>query len=260
MHYETIKVEIDGPSGTITFNRPDKLNAVSFGVLRDLGAALAELEDDAQVRGIILTGSDKAFSTGADLSEAVTVDTNVKFISYSRLWRGVTYAMEHSRKPVIAAVSGHCLTGGLELALACDLRLAAENAVFGITSSKIGSVAGAGGTQRLPRLVGPAVAMEMLFTARFLDAQEAVAVGLVNRVVTGQTVLEAARELVEVFATRGPLSLAWMKLGVHAGLNIDIESGLDLESVLAAMAFTSKDKVEGMTAFLEKRAPVFRGT
>jgi enoyl-CoA hydratase/carnithine racemase len=256
--YETLRVEVDGPAGIIRLNRPERLNAVSFGLLKELPVALAELEDDDTVRGIILTGSEKAFSTGADLNEAVTVDTGVKFMAYNRLWRAATYAMEHNRKPVLGAVSGFCLTGGLELALACDIRLAAQNAVFGITSSKIGSVAGAGGTQRLPRVVGSAVAMDMLFTSRFLDAQEAKSVGLVSQVVSG-SVLEAAQQMVGVFAERGPLSLAWMKLAVHAGLNMDIESALDLEAVLSAMAFGSRDKAEGMTAFLNKRAPVFHG-
>jgi enoyl-CoA hydratase/carnithine racemase len=255
--YETLHAEVDGPAGIVRLNRPDRLNAVSFALLEELPAALAELESSDTVRGIIITGSEKAFSTGADLNEAVTVDTSVKFMAYNRLWRTVTYAMEHNRKPVIAAVSGYCLTGGLELALACDIRIAARNAIFGITSAKIGSVAGAGGTQRLPRVVGPAVAMDMLFTSRFLDAQEAKDVGLVSRVVDG-SVLEAAQEMVEVFAKQGPLSLTWMKLAVHAGLNVDIESALDLEAVISAMAFSSKDKAEGMTAFLEKRAPVFR--
>lgn len=259
MGYETLQVHVDGPSGVIQLNRPEKLNAISFTVLAELPGALAELERHPNVRGIVLAGSDKAFSTGADLAEAVTVDTGVKFMSYNREWRAATYAMEHNQKPIVAAISGYCLTGGLELALACDMRLAAENATFGITSSKIGSVAGAGGTQRLPRLVGSALAMEMLFTARFLDAQEAARVGLVNRVVTDRPVLVAAKELVEVFATRGPLSLAWMKLAVHAGMNIDIEPALDLEAVLSAMAFGSADKKEGMTAFLEKRDPVFKG-
>jgi enoyl-CoA hydratase/carnithine racemase len=255
--YRNLKVEADGATGMITLHRPDKLNAVSFDLLRELSAAVCE--QDEAVHGIVVTGSEKAFSTGADLSEAVTVDTGVKFMAYNRLWRSATYAIEHSTKPVIAAINGYCLTGGLELALACDIRLASSQARFGITSSKIGSVAGAGGTQRLPRLVGPAVAMDLLFTARHIDAAEAARIGLVNRVVADDVIAEA-KSMVEVFATRGPLSVAWMKLAVHAGMNVDIESALDLESVLSAMAFGSRDKEEGMTAFLEKREPRFTGS
>jgi enoyl-CoA hydratase/carnithine racemase len=257
--YRNLKVEADGATGMITLHRPDKLNAVSFDLLRELSSAVCELEQDEAVHGIVVTGSEKAFSTGADLSEAVTVDTGVKFMAYNRLWRSATYAIEHSTKPVIAAIDGYCLTGGLELALACDIRLASSRARFGITSAKIGSVAGAGGTQRLPRLVGPAVAMDLLFTARHIDAAEAARIGLVNRVAADDVIAEA-KSMVEVFATRGPLSLAWMKLAVHAGMNVDIESALDLESVLSAMAFGSRDKQEGMTAFLEKREPRFTGS
>jgi enoyl-CoA hydratase/carnithine racemase len=256
--YSTLKVSRDGASGVIEFNRPEKLNAISFALLDELPVAIGELESDGTIRGIILTGSEKSFATGADLSEAVTVDTPQKFMLYNRQWRTATYSMEHCLKPVIAAINGYCLTGGLELAMACDIRLASPTAVFAITSSKIGSVAGAGGTQRLPRLVGRAVAMELLFTARNVDAQEAAAIGLVNRVVATD-VVQAAKEMVEVIATRGPLSVTWMKIGVQTGMDIDIESSLDLEAVLSGAAFVSKDKAEGMTAFLEKRDPVFKG-
>jgi enoyl-CoA hydratase/carnithine racemase len=256
--YTTMKVEADGASGVITLHRPQKLNAVSFDLLREIPRAVAELEEDNAVRGIVITGSEKAFSTGADLSEAVTVDTSVKFMTYNKLWRAATYTMEHSPKPIIAAIDGYCLTGGLELAMAADVRIAGKRAKFGITSSKIGSVAGAGGTQRLPRLVGPAVAMELLFSARHIDADEAAKIGLVNKVVDGD-VLAEAKAMVNVYAERGPLSIAWMKLAVHAGVNSDIESALDLEAVISGMAFSSKDKAEGMTAFLEKRDPKFTG-
>jgi enoyl-CoA hydratase/carnithine racemase len=257
--YQNLKVEADGTAGIVTLHRPDKLNAVSFDLVREIPAAISEMEQNESVRGVVITGSERAFSTGADLSEAVTVDTSVKFMSYNRLWRTATYAMEHSAKPIIAAVDGYCLTGGLELAMACDIRIASPRARFGITSSKIGSVAGAGGTQRLPRLVGPAVAMDLLFSARHIDASEAARIGLVNRVVDGNVVAEA-KAMVDVFAERGPLSIAWMKLAVHTGMNTDIESALDLEAVISGMAFGSNDKAEGMTAFLEKRDPRFTGS
>lgn len=256
--YNSIKVSREGVVGLITLHRPEKLNAISIELLEELPLALRELEDDQEIRGIIITGSEKAFSTGADLSEAVLIDKPQKFIIYNRQWRSATYAMEHCTKPVIAAINGYCLTGGLELALACDIRLAAVNASFAITSSKIGSVAGAGGTQRLPRLVGSAVAMDMLFTARFVQAEEAVTIGLVNRIVASD-VVQAARDLVEVISTRGPLSVTWMKIAVQTGMDLDLESSLDLEAVLSGAAFGSSDKTEGMSAFLEKRDPVFKG-
>lgn len=259
MDFNTINVGVEGPAGVLTLARPAKLNAVSFELLRELRTAVEMLEADPQVKGIIITGSEKSFSTGADLSEAVTVDTGVKFLAYNRLWRDATYAMEHCTKPIIAAVNGYCLTGGLEIALACDIRLASEGARFGITSSKIGSVAGAGGTQRLPRIVGVAVAMELLFTSRHIGAEEAARIGLVNRVTDGDAVTDA-KEMVEVFANRGPLSLAFMKRAVQSGVNVDIESSLDYEAVLSGLAFSSRDKTEGMTVFLEKREPQFNGS
>ncbi len=258
MSYQNLELVVDDAAGVVTFARPARLNAISSDLLTELPAAVAELENDPKVRAIVLTGSERAFSTGADLTEALTVDDPVKFMAYNRLWRAATYTMEHSTKPVIAAIDGYCLTGGLELALACDLRIAGPQAKFGITSAKIGSVAGAGGTQRLPRLVGAAVAMDLLFSGRFIDAMEAARIGLVSRVVSSDVVAEA-KAMAGTFASHGPLSLAWMKLAVHVGSNLDIESALDFEAALSALAFSSKDKREGMTAFLEKRAPNFGG-
>ncbi|MQA82087.1 MAG: hypothetical protein GEV10_27060 [Streptosporangiales bacterium] len=259
MGYTVVDVKVEGPAGIIRMNRPEKHNALSFQLLKELASAVSELEQMNEVRGIILTGSDKAFSTGADLNEALTIDTPAKFLPYNRLFRDVTYRMEHSSKAVVAAIGGHCITGGLEIALAADVRIAAENATFAITSSKIGSVAGAGGTQRLPRLVGRSVAMELLFTSRYFDAAYAERIGLVTKVAPNGEVLDAARVLVDEFATRAPLSIGWMKLAVQTGMNLDMESSLDLEAVLSAGAFGTKDKAEGMSAFLEKRTAAFIG-
>jgi enoyl-CoA hydratase/carnithine racemase len=259
MGYTAIEVETDGPAGVIRLNRPAKHNALSRQLIAELSQALSELEDDPAVRGIILTGSDIAFSTGADLNEASAIGSPAAFLPYSRMYRDVTYKMEHGFKPVIAAISGHCYTGGLELAMAADIRYAAENAKFAITSARIGSVAGIGGTQRLPRLVGRAVAMELLFSARVFDAAEAARIGLVSRAVPDGTVVAAAKELVAGFAANAPLSLMWMKLAVRTGLDLDLESALDLEAVLSGSASATRDKLEGMTAFLEKRSAVFTG-
>lgn len=259
MTYETISLRLEDSAGVVQLNRPEKHNALSSKLLKELSAALTELENNARVSGVILTGSEHAFSTGADLNEAVAFTTATEAMSYNRLFRDVTYKMESLYKPVVAAISGYCITGGLELALASDIRYAANNAKFSITSAKIGSVAGAGGTQRLPRIVGKSIAMELLFTSRFFDAAYAEHIGLVNKVVPEGEVLQAAVDLVGEFATQGPLSLTWMKMAVHTGMDLDRESGLVLESVLNSNAFRSADKAEGMRAFLEKRPPVFRG-
>jgi enoyl-CoA hydratase/carnithine racemase len=259
MSYSVVNVKVEGSAGIIQLNRPAKHNALSFDLLKELARAITELEQESAVRGIVLTGSDRAFSTGADLNEALTVDTAAKYLPYNRLWRDVTYRMEHSFKPIVAAISGYCVTGGLEGALAADIRYCTEDAQFAITSSKIGSVAGAGGTQRLPRLVGKSTAMELLFTSRFFDAAYAEKIGLVSKVVPNGGVLAAACELVDEFALRGPLSITWMKTAVNSGMNLDLDSGLDLEAALSSAAFSTKDKAEGMSAFLQKRTPVFTG-
>jgi enoyl-CoA hydratase/carnithine racemase len=259
MGYTAIEVQTDGAAGVIALNRPEKHNALSSQLIAELSQALSEFEDDQAVRGIIITGSDVAFSTGADLNEASKIQSPAAYLPYGRMFRNVTYQMEHGFKPVVAAISGHCYTGGLEIAMAADIRYAAENAKFAITSARIGSVAGIGGTQRLPRLVGRPVAMELLFSARVFDAAEAARIGLVNRMVPDGTVVAAAKELVAGFAANAPLSLMWMKLAVRTGLDLDLESALDLEAVLSGSAAATKDKTEGMTAFLEKRPARFTG-
>lgn len=259
MSYETIRVKTVQSAGIIILDRAEKRNAFSFELLSEISAVLDDLERDDDVRGVILTGNEKVFSAGADLNEALLMTGGAELLRYNRLWRELTYKMEHLMKPVIAAIEGYCLTGGLEVALACDVRVSSDTGIFGITSSKIGSVAGAGGTQRLPRLVGPAAAKELMFTANFIDAAEAYRIGLVNRIVPKGEALSAAQEMVEVFATRGPLSIAWMKIAVNTGINLDLESALDLEASLSAQAFGTRDKEEGMRAFLEKRTPKFEG-
>jgi enoyl-CoA hydratase/carnithine racemase len=257
--FSTIEVERDVPVGLIRLNRPDKYNAISTSMMAEVVDALAALETAPGIVGVLLCGSDRYFSTGADLDEALTVSTPQEYVAYNRSWRRLTSAVERLTKPVIACISGYCYTGGLELALACDIRVASDDATFAITSARIGSVAGAGGTQRLPRVVGPGRAKAMLFTAEPIDAHEADRIGLIDVLVPPGEVEEWARAQVEVFSRRGPLSLAWAKQAVNVGMNLDLESALDLEANLSARAFATEDKAEGMRAFLEKRAPVFKG-
>lgn len=257
--FRTITVKRDKPAAVITLNRPQCHNALSVELITEVEQALRVLEDESEVSAIVLTGSPKAFSTGADLNEAVQITSPMEYLRWNRVWRSLTYTIEHHLKPIIAAINGYCLTGGLELSLACDLRIAGEGATFGITSSKIGSVAGAGGTQRLPRIVGPGQAKRLLFGAEFIDAAEALRIGLVDVLVPDTEVLAETQRMAELYATRGPLSLAWHKLAVNTGLNMDQESALDFEAALSAHAFATADKAEGMRAFLEKRAATFVG-
>lgn len=252
-------VERRDRAAVLTLNRPRKRNALSAELLDALTAELQALVDDDSVSGVVLTGGPTCFSAGADLGEAVDVTTVAAFRTFAERAARLNRMIEEHPKPVLAAVSGPCLTGGLELALACDYRLSSPEATYGITSARIGSVAGFGGTQRLPRLIGSSRAKEMLFTARTVAADEAASLGLVDRLVPHGEVLDAALALVADIAKVGPLSVALMKRAVNTGLETDLQTGLELERTLCGWAFTTDDRQEGMRAFLEKRQARFTG-
>lgn len=257
--YETIRVERQGPALVLTLDRPERRNAVSLRMMADIIAAVAAAEDDRESRAIILHGGDDYFSAGADLTEAVKVKTATDGTRYFNQWHALNAALENSSKPVIAAIEGFCMTGGLELALAADLRVAGEGSSFAITSARIGTVAGAGGTQRLPRVVGMANAFDMLFAAEPIDAAEALRMGLINRLTERGGALAKAREMAELYATRAPLSLAFVKRAVHRGMQMDLASAIEFETFLVTTVYGTRDKQEGITAFLEKRPPSFEG-
>jgi enoyl-CoA hydratase/carnithine racemase len=260
MDYKTISVAIEGPAAIITLSRPDKYNALSLELITEVVDAVGTIDENEAVRGIIITGTDKYFSTGADLNDARNTTTLGGGLRYLRSLRRLTTALEECSKPVIAAVSGWCLTGGLELAISCDIRIAAQNAQFGVTSSKIGSVAGLGGTQRLPRLIGPARAKELLFSSEFIDAAEADRIGLVNHVVPVGEALSSAKAMVARWAERAPLSIWLMKRAVDVGMEVDLASALSFEGQCTVLTFPTQDRKEGWDAFLEKRVPKFTGT
>lgn len=257
--YETLRVERDGPALIATLNRPDRRNAVSLEMMDEIIAICRAAEDDAEARAIVITGGDAYFSAGADLTEAVKVKTATDGTRYFKRWHALNEAIETSSKPVIAAIEGFCMTGGLELALACDLRVAGEGASFAITSARIGTVAGAGGTQRLPRVVGVAHALEMLFAAEPIDAAHAHRIGLINRLAPKGGALGEAKAMAALYATRAPLSLAFVKRAVHRGMQMDLASAIEFETFLVTTIYGTQDKQEGITAFLEKRPAAFRG-
>lgn len=259
MTYETILTSQDGPARIITLNRPDKRNAVSTRMMREIIDELKTAEGDETVRAVIITGGPSFFSAGADLNEALQVKSAAQGIDYFGSWHRLNTAIEEIGKPVIAAIEGFCITGGLEFALACDLRVAGEGASFAVTSSRIGTVAGAGGTQRLPRIVGTAHALDILFSAEPIDAREAHRIGLINRLTPKGGALEAAKKLVGVYAQRAPLSLAFAKRAVRRGMQMDLASGIDLETFLVTTIYGTEDKQEGISAFLEKRTARFKG-
>ena len=257
--YETLRVERQGPALVIHLNRPERRNAVSLKMMAEIIAVVAAAEEDAQARTLILYGGAEYFSAGADLTEAVKIKTATDGTRYFNQWHALNAALEHSSKPVIAAIEGFCMTGGLELALAADLRVAGEGSSFAITSARIGTVAGAGGTQRLPRVVGPSNALDMLFAAEPIDGTEALRIGLINRLIARGEALATALKLAELYATRAPLSLAFVKRAVHRGMQMDVASAIEFETFLVTTVYGTKDKLEGITAFLEKRRPSFTG-
>jgi enoyl-CoA hydratase/carnithine racemase len=247
------------PVAVLTLNRPDKYNALSVGLLQRLRELIEELGRDREIRALIIRGAEKYFSTGMDLDDLAAVASVADTQRVLETFRDANAEIERCPKPVIAAISGFCLTGGLELAMACDIRVASETAKFGITSARIGSVAGAGGTQRLPRLVGAGRAKELLFSCEFIDVQEAWRIGLINRVVAPGAELAAAEAMARVYAERAPLSLWFAKMAVNTGMHMPLDAALAFESGLTAQLFTTRDKAEGMQAFLDKRPPVFEG-
>jgi enoyl-CoA hydratase/carnithine racemase len=259
MTYQTITTAPSAAAFIITLNRPDKRNAVSVQMMQEIGAALAIAESDPAVRAVVITGGAKFFAAGADLNEALQVKSAAQGLTYFNHWHRLCASIEELAKPVIAAIEGFCITGGLELALACDLRIAGEGSTFAITSSRIGTVAGAGGTQRLPRIVGLSNALDILFAAEPIDAKEAHRIGLINRLVPQGGAVDAAKKLAETYAQRAPLSLALVKRAVRRGMQMDLASGIEFETYLVTTIYGTADKQEGISAFLEKRTANFKG-
>jgi enoyl-CoA hydratase/carnithine racemase len=259
MSYENLKLDCDGAALVITIHRPDKRNALSLGTIDEISAAVREADGDSNIRGIVLTGGEQFFSSGADLNEALQVKSVVDGDAFFGRANRLCALLESLNKPVIAAVEGFCITGGLELAMACDIRVGARGSTYAITSARIGTVAGFGGTQRLPRLVGPSHALDMLFSAEPVDADHAFRTGLITRLVDKGQALAEAKRLVAVYEKRGPISLAFAKRAVHRGMQMDIASAVEYEFSLVTGIYGTDDKREGVAAFLEKREAKFAG-
>jgi enoyl-CoA hydratase len=243
---------------TITVDHPPA-NALSNQVLAEIESALGQAEADAGTRAVIFTGAgEKFFIAGADITEFLTIPRE-HYAERTAKGQKVTLQMETMAKPVVMAVNGYCLGGGCEMAMAGDIRIAAENAVFGQPEIKLGIIPGFGGTQRLVRLMGKSRAMELLFTGDSIDAKTALQLGLVSRVVPPAELLPAAQELAQKLAAQAPLAIAAIKRAVHKGLDRPIEEALEAErKEFADIRFTD-DAIEGITAFLEKRKPEFKG-
>lgn len=257
--YNTLIYEKKDNIGVLTVNRPDKLNALSNELTEELQHLLDEIEKDVDLRVVVITGAgDKAFVAGADINELIERDA-LQGRDVSRFRQALFARIENLPVPVIAAVNGYALGGGLELALACNIRIASEKAQFGAPEVKLGIIPGDGGTQRLPRLVGLGRAMELVLTGDFIDAQEAHRIGLVNRVVSPDELMESVMTLAKKIASRPPLAVKYAKEAVNRSQEGDTASGYALESYLHALACTTEDKKEGVAAFLEKRKGKFKG-
>ncbi len=258
MTYETIRVETEDGVAVVTLNRPEKLNALNSTVRREIMEAVDRLATDDEVKVAILHGAgEKAFVAGADVSEFAERTPAEQRALYRH--RRVYDAVADFPKPILAAIHGYCLGGGSELALACDLRIADRTARFGQAEIRIGLIPGAGGTQRLARLVGPGQALRIALTGDLVDAEEAHRIGLVEFLVDEGEHLEKAREVAGRMARWSPVSLRLVKRSVRAAQETSLSAGLELEKELFLAAFGSADGREGVRAFVEKRDPVFRG-
>lgn len=259
MDYSCIECSTSNGIGYLRFNRPKALNALSVALLHELDHALESIIKDESVRVLILTGAgEKAFVAGADISEINTLSP-LAAKNYSDFGNAVIGKLQKLPIPVIAAVNGYALGGGCEMALACDFIYASEKAVFGLPEMGLGLIPGFGGTQRLPRLIGANRAKELIFTAKHMSAAEAAAIGLVNKVVSADELMNTAEETARLMASKGKAALRAAKQTINQGLEVDLTTALAIERDAFALCLASPDAKEGTSAFLEKRKAVFQG-
>ncbi len=254
-----LNIEKENQVTTLTLNRPQVMNAFNFQLLHELKEQIDALRFDSDNRVVIITGAgEKAFCSGADLKERASLPP-AKVKEYIFTIRSLFTSIEQLNKPVIAAVGGIALGGGTELALACDIRIASDNATMGLTETRLAIIPGAGGTQRLPRIVGKGKAKELIFTGKRVGAQEALAIGLVNQVVPREGLMAACRELAGQICETGPIAIEQAKYAINYGMETDLHSGLAMESNAYWVTIPTKDRLEGLAAFKEKRKPVYQG-
>lgn len=255
MDHETLATAMNADALVVRFDRTARRNAFNMAMLGELTQVLRDTRPEA--RSVILTGGPECFSAGRDLKEAAQMGSSEAAVE---AFEGLAAAIEGHALPVIAAIEGPCLTGGLELALCCDIRIAGKGSTFGITSARLGTLPGFGATQRLPRLVGIPRTLEILFSADTIPAESALEYGLLHRLVGQGEALATSLELAELYARRAPLSLAGLKAAVRQGMEMPLEDGLRLERRLGWRLRGTKDREEGVKAFIEKRPPRFTGT
>src|SRR5690625_1106858 len=260
--FETILYTVEDGVAVITLNRPDRMNALGGSMKQDLAEAFFDLaRNDPGVRCVVITGAgERAFCAGADIKErAGNTVRGTQYYVQQQDTHDLFRSIEEFERPVLAAINGVAAGGGLEIALACDIRIAAETAKLGLPEVKLGVLPAAGGTQRLPRLIGEAFAKELMYTGDLIPAAEARALGLVNRVVPAEELMSTTLGLAGRIAKQPPLSVGFIKRAINTGMQVGIESGMQFERFAAAMIIDSEDRKEGMRAFVEKREPKFAG-
>ena len=259
MAYENLIVENSEGITTITFNRPKAMNALNGALLSELSTALDQVADDEEIRVLVLTGAgEKAFVAGADITELATYNT-LQAKQFGLRGHNIINKIGALAIPAIAAVNGFALGGGSEMALACDFIYASDNAMFGLPEITLGLIPGFGGTQRMPRAIGAALAKELIFTGKMIKAAEAKEIGLVNQVFEQHALIEETMKTARAIAAKGKVSLRAAKQTINNGLNVDLATGLAMEQDAFAICMASEDSKEGTKAFLEKRKAVFKG-
>ncbi len=258
--YQDIVVRVESPAGIITFNRPNVLNALRSNLLSEVSRALTELDGDPSVRAVIITGEgEKAFAAGADISELNALPSAGHGADQARFGQALTRKIERLRKPVVMAVNGFALGGGCELAMAGDILIASENAKFGQPEVNLGLIPGYGGSQRMTRLVGKGMAMYLCLTGEMIGAQEALRIGLVQKVVPLAELMDEAKRVAATIASKAPLAIAACKRAINNGAHLSLDDALELEALEFGTLVDTEDIKEGTGAFLEKRKPQWKG-
>jgi enoyl-CoA hydratase len=259
MELNNLIFEHDGYLGIITINRPKALNALNKEVLEELSWVVSQVKQNDGIRAVIITGAgEKAFVAGADINFMENL-SSLEGKKFSLLGNQIFYDIEQLNKPVIAAINGFALGGGCELALACDIRIASMQAKLGQPEINLGIIPGFGGSQRLPRLIGKGLAAELLYTGEMIDANEAYRIGLVNKVVEPEKLMDAAKELAGKFAKKSSITLQLLKEAINEGLEMELSKALAHEADIFGLCFSTEDQKEGMNAFLNKRPAQFKG-
>lgn len=257
MQFENIILEKENQIAIVYINRPKALNALNMDTLLELKNAFLKLQKDPDADAIILTGSgDKSFVAGADIAYMQNLSV-MEGREFGRLGQEVFSLIETIEKPIIAAINGFALGGGCEIAMCCDFRIASFKAKFGQPEVGLGIIPGFGGTQRLPRIIGPGMAKQLIYTADIIDANEALRIGLVNAVVPSEELLDSVKQIAQRIISKGPLAVRMAKAAINAGMETDIDRAMLIEADAFALCFSTADQKEGMAAFLEKRSPHF---